>query len=185
MARPSAGSADPLSPLILPTRSTAVITDARMTEGEGRTKKMKAIRINAVIRIRVRKPRTKKASIHKRNAAMIAKFSPLTAVRCVRPERRISSTKFVLSSDVSPRTSPGMSAPLSPPIVRAVALKARRIAPEIALIGSVELTCTRVERVAMIAATRRSLVAKTEPEPATWDPGKKCTIFVLEILTGT
>ena len=58
-----------------------------------------------------------------------------------------------------------MRAPLAPPIVRADALKERRISPEIALIGSVDPICTRVDRVEINAATRRSLVAKTVPEP--------------------
>ena len=45
---------------------------------------------------------------------MIAKFSPLTAVKWVKPDRRIWAINVGLSSEVSPRTSPGISAPALP-----------------------------------------------------------------------
>ena len=89
---------------------------------------------------------------------MIAKFSPLTAVRWVRPERLISSTKAGRSSEVSPNTSPGINSPLSPLMESALFRKAIRIAPANLLMGSAALTCLSVDRVEIKAATLRSLV---------------------------
>ena len=104
------------------------MTEARITDGEGRTKNMNPIRINAVRIKRGRFRLNTHAESQSMNAAMIAKFSPLTAVKCVRPTRRIFAMKLADSSEVSPRTNPGISAPASPPICPDVARKALRIA---------------------------------------------------------
>ena len=44
----------------------------------------------------------------------IAKLAPLTATKCVSPDLRISFLKVALCSEVSPKTIPGINAPLSP-----------------------------------------------------------------------
>ena len=49
----------------------------------------------------------------------IAKLAPLTATKCVSPDLRISFLNVGLCSDVSPKTIPGINAPLSPlPLAR-------------------------------------------------------------------
>ena len=99
---------------------TAHITLARNTDGEGRTRKINPIRTK-LVRINRDLTRLKThCDNHKRNAAMIAKFAPLTAVRCESPTLRISTTKFGSSSEVSPITNPGISAPPAPPTDLAV-----------------------------------------------------------------
>ena len=131
IARPSAASADDLTPRAFAIKSTLTITVARNTDGEGRTKKMKPSSTRADIKSRALKLGISHCKNHNIKAAMIAKFSPLTAVRCVSPDRNISFTNTWVSSEVSPRTRPGMSAPLAPPTCSEIARKSLRIAPVI------------------------------------------------------
>ena len=65
-----------------------------------------------------------------RNAAIIAKLAPLTAVKCASPTLRISIIKSGSSSEVSPITNPGISAPPAPPIDLAVSRKEFLISAE-------------------------------------------------------
>ena len=92
--------------------------------------------------------------------------------------------KLELSSEVSPSTNPGISAPLAPPIRSASRRNESRICPATLLTGSVAEICTRVECTAMRAATLHSDVEKTFPVPEITDPGRKCTLRALDIRTG-
>ena len=74
-------------------------------------------------------------SIQAKKAATIAKFSPLTAVKCVRPTLRICATNLELSLVVSPITNPGIRAPASPLIRLASSLNLLRIESDILKIG--------------------------------------------------
>ena len=58
---------------------------------------------------------------------MIAKFAPLTAVKCESPTLLISSRKLGSSKEVSPITNPGISAPPAPPTLVALFLNASLI----------------------------------------------------------
>ena len=115
MASPSDGTESTLTPRALAIKITAHITLARNTDGEGRTRKIKPIRTRLV---RINRERTRLKThweSQSRNAAIIAKFAPLTAVKCESPTLRISITKLSSSSEVSPITNPGISAPPAPP----------------------------------------------------------------------
>ena len=86
---------------------------ARITEGDGLTKKIKPIKMIAVTAIRNFIRRMNHCASQSMKAATIAKFSPLTAVRWVRPTRRIWVTNDGFSKLVSPITKPGIRSPLS------------------------------------------------------------------------
>jgi hypothetical protein len=62
-------------------RRTLTITVARKTDGDGRTKKMNPRSTNAQINKRGRRDGITHCRAQSINAAMIAKFSPLTAVK--------------------------------------------------------------------------------------------------------
>jgi hypothetical protein len=62
---------------------------ARNTEGEGLTSAIKQIKAIAVAKTRRRIVRKMNCMHHKTNAETMAKFAPLTATKCVKPDRRI------------------------------------------------------------------------------------------------
>jgi hypothetical protein len=96
------------------TNKTAAIAAARNTDGDGRTKAINDAKNIAVAPRRHLSERTMNCIAHKTNAETIAKFAPLTATKCVNPERFMSALNVTLCLDVSPRTIPGINAPASP-----------------------------------------------------------------------
>ena len=103
------------------------MTLARKTDGDGRTRKMKPINTK-LVRINLDLTRLKThCESQSKNAAIIAKFAPLTAVKCESPTLRIFTAKVGSSSEVSPITSPGISAPPAPPTEIALLRKESRI----------------------------------------------------------
>ncbi|CAB4961360.1 unannotated protein [freshwater metagenome] len=81
IAKPSDANGSDSDPRALAINKTAVITLARKTEGDGLTRKMNPIRTSAVTIIRTRLLRNIHCESHNIVAAMMAKFSPLTAVK--------------------------------------------------------------------------------------------------------
>ena len=127
IARPSEGRAELLSPRAFAMSRAAVMMDALKTEGLGRTKYINPTSTKLVTMIRLLSFGNIHCISHKINPEIIAKFSPLTAVKCVNPDLRISVTKAGDSKVVSPSTSPGMSAAPVPEICEASSLKCVRM----------------------------------------------------------
>ena len=75
---------------------------------------MKAISEIAVAESRYFIVENRNCIIHKTNAETSAKFAPLTATKCVSPERFIAFLNSALCFEVSPKTIPGINAPESP-----------------------------------------------------------------------
>ena len=87
---------------------------ARKTEGDGRTS---AIKQSKAIAVALKRSfiRLKMNCIHhKTKLETIAKFAPLTATKCIKPERFIAVLNSALCLAVSPSTIPGINAPASP-----------------------------------------------------------------------
>ena len=171
MAKPKDANGSASEPRAFAINRTPVITLARNTDGEGRTRKMKPIRTSAVRIRRARLLRKIHCVSQSMVAAMIAKFSPLTAVKCVSPTRRISVVNCALSREVSPRTNPGMRAPLSPAIDWESSENLCRI-PVVACINvlacEIGVGCPlRITR----ARTFRSFDASNFPSPTKTFPG--------------
>ena len=158
IAKPSAGIESLCRPDPLANNITAAIAAARKTEGDGRTSEMKAISTTPVSVIRSQSFRITHCESQSRNAETIAKFAPLTAVKCASPLLRIATLKSALCSDVSPRTMPGISAPESSP--RESFRKLNRISPSV-LLHAEGLLRTLISRASISAATRTSLMLRT------------------------
>ena len=114
IAKPKAGSES--RPRLVPcaTSSTAAIAAARSTEGLGRTSAMKAMSEIAVADNRYFIFENRNCMSHKTKAETRAKLAPLTATKCVSPERFMEFLNSALCLEVSPKTIPGMRAPASP-----------------------------------------------------------------------
>ena len=93
---------------------TAAIAAARKTDGDGRTRAIKQMSAIAVAPRRSFMRVKRNCMHHKTKLETIAKFAPLTATKCVNPERFIAVLNSILCLDVSPKTIPGIKAPASP-----------------------------------------------------------------------
>ena len=97
------------------------------------------------------------------NPATMAKFAPLTAVRCVSPDLRIATANCGVCREVSPKINPGINPPVSEAIRDATLRNSRRI---FAVSCSSELACRttsqRLEEVKS-ATTFRSFVIRNRP----------------------
>ena len=126
--------------------------------------------------------RIKNCMHHKTKLETIAKLAPLTATKCVNPDRFIWSLNCAVCLDVSPRTIPGMSEPESPPPewVRNPVLIAPRAAAqrEGGVISSKSLSTSSS------AATRASFVRTTRAIALTVWPGRNSTFCFEMIRTG-
>ena len=89
MATPKEGNAADRFPVARAVRATVVITAARRTDGDGLTRRMKKASAKATINQRVRPFTPTLRQSAKTKAATIARFAPLTAVKCVYPVARI------------------------------------------------------------------------------------------------
>ena len=181
IAKPRAGSES--RPRLVPCAmsKTAAIAAARSTDGDGRTSAMNAIREIAVAERRNFIFENRNCMSHKTKAETSAKLAPLTATKCVNPERFIESLNSALCLDVSPSTMPGMSAPAfpSPESER----RPKRIAPNALAQREGGVRMWMSSFITTKAATRASLLETIRPWALNLCPGKSFVTLRCDVIT--
>ena len=86
IAKPRAGNESVFRFITCADKSTAAIAAARSTDGEGLTNAIKQVRATAVAIIRYLLRLITNCMHHRTKLETIAKFAPLTATKCVRPD---------------------------------------------------------------------------------------------------